>query len=147
MMLFCMISLVPGVEERKERALFPPSTPGIRLLCDIYFDGRFTWYCPWLQLSINSQGTLLLTACFYPLSGNWPFYCPVFGQDSSSTSQRAGTNVCVHNLHKVWSAPLFLLAIVQVDAQVVEQSSYGNGVESILVKEDPSLPLFVAIVW
>ena len=43
------------------------------------------------------------------------------------------------------TAPLFLLATFQIDAQVVEQDSYGNGVESILVKEDPSLPLFVAI--
>jgi len=51
----------------------------------------------------------------------------------------------VYTIHKVQCALLFLLATDQVDAQVAEQGSYGNGVESILVKEDPSLPLFVAI--
>ena len=34
---------------------------------------------------------------------------------------------------------------VQITTQVAEQGGYGKGVESILVKKDPSLPLFVAI--
>lgn len=52
----------------------------------------------------------------------------------------------VSTTHDMQSAPLFLLATIQVDSQVAEQGSYGNGVESILVRDDPSLPLFVAIV-
>jgi len=54
-------------------------------------------------------------------------------------------HMLMSTIYKVQSSPLLLLATAQVDVQVTEQGSYGNGVESILVKEDPSLPLFVAI--
>ena len=70
----------------------------------------------------------------------------MFGQDNSPAPQGTGTHLYVYTIHEVRSAPLLLLAPTQVDTQVAEQGSYGNGVENILVKEDPSLPLFVAIV-
>lgn len=43
--------------------------------------------------------------------------------------------------------PLYLLLVLsQLQRQVRESGGYGKGVADILVKADPSLPAFVAIV-
>ena len=69
----------------------------------------------------------------------------------AATARKGPFNILIKHHHPAHPSVLFCIltisSLFQLLSQSIEHKNYGKGVDDILVKEDHSLPLFMAAVY